>query len=145
LVLYFRLMKAYLIAILFLTSLLGCKKEAPPPAVSPNTEYLTAKTWLYGEYYSGYGTPNQKRMYKRNNPGNAVDFTDYGYTFKKDGSFVVTIGTESLQGSWKFINNETGIEITSDTGSPTVLTIKELSKTSFDWVMNEYYAKMIPH
>lgn len=137
-------MRYLLLAVLLLLFTTGCKKDSPAPAVSPNTELLTAKLWLYNEYYSGYGTPSQKRLYKRNNPGNAVDFSEYRYIFYTDGSFVVKIGSESLKGTWKFINNETGIEISSTSGSPTVLSLLTLNSQSFDWTMDEYFAKMTP-
>ena len=137
-------MRYLLIVIISFFFFAGCKKDTPPRAVTPNTELLTAKPWLYNEYYSGYGTPSQKRLYKRNNPGNSVDFSEYQYIFYKDGSFVVKIGRESLNGSWKFINNETGIEISSASGSPTVLSLHALNNNSFDWVMDEYFAKMTP-
>ena len=137
-------MRYLLIAALLLFFSAGCKKDSPAPTVSPNTELLTAQPWLYFEYYSGYGTPSQKRLYKRNNPGNAVDFSEYRYVFNKDGSFVVKIGRETLNGTWKFINNEAGIEISSASGSPTVLSLHTLNNASFDWLMDGYFAKMTP-
>jgi hypothetical protein len=137
-------MKYVLIATLCVFFFIGCKKETPDAPASANTELLTSKAWLYDEYYTGYNTAAKKRVYKRNAPGNSADFSVYQYIFKKDGSFEVKIGTESTFSSWKFVENETVIEITGGAGSVTRLKVMELNPATFDWMMDDYYAKMIP-
>lgn len=138
-------MKQFLIATLFVLLLAGCKKEElPAPATSPNTNLLTARAWLYDEYYSGHGTASQKRLYKRNAPGNSADYSVYQYVFKKDGNLEVKVGSESMFSTWKFTDNETTIEITSGSGSLTRLKVESLNGESFDWTVESYYAKMIP-
>ena len=137
-------MKYMLIAVLCVFFLVGCKKEAPDAPLSANTELLTSKAWLYDEYYTGYNTPAKKRVYKRNAPGNSADFSVYQYLFKKDGSFEVKVGTESTFSTWKFVEDETIIEISGSAGSTTRLKVMELSQNTFDWMLDEYYAKMIP-
>ena len=122
----------------------GCKKENPPPALSPRAELLTAHAWLYAEYYTGYGTSAQKRVYKRGAPGNVVDFSDYRYVFKKDGAFELFLKRETIKGGWKLISNEQQVELSFPGSTPTVMTVAALSADSFDWVQDDYFARMIP-
>lgn len=140
----FRLMKYVLTAALCVLLLIGCKKEAPDAPTSANAELLTSKAWLYDEYYTGYNTPAKKRVYKRNAPGNSADFSVYQYIFKKDGSFEVKVGTESTFSTWRFVDDETVIEITGGAGSATRLKVVALNQNTFDWMLDDYYAKMIP-
>jgi hypothetical protein len=137
-------MKQILSVILVLLCTISCRKEAPAPAASPNTVLLTAQSWQYDEYYSGHGTATRKRVYKRNATGNSADFSVYQYIFKQDGRFEVKMGDESIYSNWKFTDNEKVIEISSGSGSPTLLKVSVLDPETFEWVMDEYYAKMIP-
>lgn len=130
--------------LLFSLSLLGCKKDPPPPALSPNAELLTAHVWLYNEYYSAYGTPAQKRMYKRGAAGNVVDFSDYRYVFKKDGKFELVMKRETVVGTWKFVNSEQAVEISFSGATPSRLQVAALAPGSFDWGQDGYFARMIP-
>lgn len=135
-----------MIAVLLTFFVVACRKEAPAPDSSPsrNTELLTAKSWLYAECYSGYGTGNQKRVYKRGATGNVVDYSDYRYQFKKDGVFELVFGRELLYGSWKFVSNETQIEIATNSGTPTLITVRALTAETFDWAEADYFFRMIP-
>jgi hypothetical protein len=137
-------MKQFVFIALWLLFIAGCTKEVPEAPVSPNTGLLTTKAWLYDEYYSGYGTTAQKRVYKRNAPGNSADFSMYQYLFKKDGSLEVKVGDESIYSTWQFVDGEKAIEITGGSGSPTVLKVVALSPSSFDWELDAYFAKMVP-
>jgi hypothetical protein len=141
---YFRLMKHGLFAALVLLFLARCTKEKPEPSISAATALLTSKTWLYDEYYSGYHTAARKRVYKRNATGNSADFSVYQYLFKKDGSFEVKVGNESMYSTWRFIEGETEVEITNGSGPPTRLKVVVLQPTAFEWQVDDYYAKMIP-
>ena len=141
---YFRLMKHILLAALVLLFLTSCTKDKPEPATSPNTDLLTAKAWLYDEYYKDYNQPTKKRIYKRNAPGNSADFSVYQYSFKKDGTFEVRVGNETLYSSWKFLNNETEVEISGGSGAPTRMKVAVLRPDAFEWQVDDYYAKMIP-
>ena len=140
----FCLMKYLLLAALCVVYLFACKKETPDAPASANSGFLTARTWLYDEYYSGYNSSAKKRVYKRNATGNSADFSIYQYIFKKDGTFEVKIGTESTYSSWKLVENETVIEITGGSGTATRLKIMDLNASSFDRMLDDYYAKMIP-
>lgn len=137
-------MRRVLYLLLFLLPLLGCKKEPPPPALSPKGELLTASAWLYNEYYSDYGTPAQKRMYKRGATGNVVDFSDYRYIFKKDGTFQLVMKRETAAGHWKFIDSEQQVELSFAGSAPTILTVATLGTGAFDWGQDGYFARMIP-
>lgn len=137
-------MKHLLYTVIFAGLLLGCKKESPPPALSPRAELLAAHAWLYAEYYTGYGTSAQKRVYKRGAPGNVVDFSDYRYVFKKDGTFELVLKRETIAGNWKLSGNEQQVELSFPGSTPTVMTVAALSADSFDWAQDDYFAKMIP-
>jgi hypothetical protein len=137
-------MKHVLWAVLLLFFIASCTKDTPDPATSPNTDLLTSKTWVYDEYYSNYNTPAQKRIYKRNASGNSADFSVYQYMFKKDGSFEVRVGNETMNSSWKFLNNETEVEISSGSSVPTRMKVLVLQADVFSWQVDDYYAKMIP-
>lgn len=137
-------MRRLLCTVVFAFLLWGCKKDTPPPALSPRAELLTAKAWLYAEYYTGYGTAAQKRVYKRGAPGNVVDFSDYRYVFKKDGTFELVLKRETLAGSWKLLNNDQQVELSFAGSTPTLMTVTALSADSFDWMQDDYFARMIP-
>lgn len=137
-------MKQFLYFIVFACLAGGCKKDAPPPALSPRAELLSAAPWVYAEYYTGYGTTGQTRVYKRGTTGNVVDFSDYRYGFKKDGSFELVLKRETIRGAWKLINNEQQVELSFPGSTPTVLNISVLEAGVFAWEQDDYFAKMIP-
>lgn len=122
---------------------LGCKKDPPAPELSPSAQLLTAAPWLFGEYYTGYGTTLQQRVYKRGAPGNVVDFSDYRYHFKKDGTFELTLQQETLRGAWKFVNGEQQIEITFPSDIPIFLNVSALGADAFSWAQDDHFARMI--
>ena len=55
-------------SILLLAIIVGftsCKKEDDPrPTSKTKLEYLTSKTWIYDEYFTGYNTTNTLLAYK---------------------------------------------------------------------------------
>ena len=129
------------------TSFVSCKKDdAPAPPAKTKTELITAKTWMYDEYYVNYGQQNQELAYKRGGSNNTMDLSLARVKFNADGTVQET--TElggSNPGTWIFLNNETQTRVTSDAGIFTSL-IVVLDETHYDWHGQDVhrYGKMIP-
>ena len=122
----------------------GCKKDSPP--VSENLKYLTAKAWIYEEYYIDYGMPGSTLVYKLGRSKNSMNLSLNKVKFiRKGGYWEITETGEEMAGRWKFLNNETQTEVTNITGVYTA-NIIQLDANHLVWYdpSTGRYAKMIP-
>jgi hypothetical protein len=143
-------MKNFNLVILLVLSVMtiACNKdndETPRPKTK--MEIMTAKTWMYDEYFRGYNTSNTVVYYKRGKTNNLVNYDSNRVTFKPDGTVVEIMSNgNTITGTWKFLNNETPYEVTNSLGTWTT-TIMELAEGKLNWLVpnvdNGTYGKMI--
>jgi hypothetical protein len=118
--------------------LTACKKETvqkkdPPPDPVTKTEMLSAVTWVYYEYFINYNQNNTTLAYKAYKPNNLYDLSKCRLKYNADGSYEETLETgEKVTGTWKFIENETKIELNVNERITTIK-INYVAKTSFEW------------
>ena len=133
----------------FATFISSCDKENNEENNTPpktKMEILTAKTWVYDEYFTNYNGANTQLAYKRGKANNALNLSLNRVHFKGDGTYHETTETgTTLNGTWKFLNSETGVETKNSLGTFTSNVIL-LSETSYIWYdqASGTYGKMIP-
>lgn len=102
--------------------------------VSARGKLLTAKSWVYTEYFSNYTTPAAELSYKRDKTtNNPLNYSTYSTTFNLDGTYTETTGNGTIyNGTWQFLENETKLRTTSSSGTYTSQII-QLDSTGFIW------------
>ncbi|WP_026994213.1 hypothetical protein [Flectobacillus major] len=96
----------FLVGLLLVVS--SCKKNSV--TVKTNTEKLTAKVWLVEEANAAGGVVV---VYKKDQANNGYDLSKVRLEFLSNGTIrgVDNNGNSSTSGTWKFVENETKIEI----------------------------------
>ena len=97
-------------------------------------ELLTAKPWIYDEYYRNYNTGTPVLYYKRGNTNNLINLDPAKVTFRTDGTYTETDqnGT-TYNGTWQLLNNETQTQVINSTGTFTS-TIVSLDDQKYVWL-----------
>lgn len=140
-----KLFSLVLLSIIFFS----CKKEKDEPAKpKTKTELLTARTWMYDEYFRSYNNSNTILYYKRGKSNNLLNYDQSRNTYRADGTYTeITSNGSSLSGTWRFLNNEVQIQVVNSFGTYTS-TIMALDEGRFYWLEpnadNGTYGKMIP-
>lgn len=110
-----------------LTLLFSCRKEANAPGGGlPGTgttnngivdpKLLTAKTWIYYEYFENYSQATASLVYKLERANNTLDLSKNRMTFNKDNTFLETKdGQVYRAGKWQ-VNSPTEIEVIDKDG-----------------------------
>jgi hypothetical protein len=101
--------------------MIACTKSSDPTPTSTSktkTEYLTAHPWKYDELFNNYSQTNTTVPYKRGKANNLYNLDNDVYTYHANGTFNTVLGASpfSQAGTWKFINNETQLQITITSG-----------------------------
>ena len=127
--------------IIFASVLQSCDERISPRQIIPeevkpltNTELLTANPWQYNEVKLKGGSVTTTAFSRISNPPIQLS-SDYGkatITYKADGT-----GENSLKGSiekikWKFLSNESQIEVTKDNGTKILYKIDLLTKDNLN-------------
>ncbi|HJW16558.1 MAG TPA: hypothetical protein VJ499_05545, partial [Flavisolibacter sp.] len=110
------------------------------------TELLTSVTWKYDEYFIDYDQPNTTLAYKLGKTNSIMDLRLNKVKFNADGTYSEVDETgKQLNGTWHFVNNETGTEVTNAKGTFTS-NIEFLDKSHYEWydLSSGRYSKMIP-
>jgi hypothetical protein len=112
--------------------LTACKKDTAPTKTD-----LLARTWQADEAIIQQGAITLT-AYKKGGSNNLADFSKFRLIFKKDGTFNSTDadGT-AAQGTWKFVNNETQLEIKEGSDPIQLINILKLTSTNFDVSFSE--------
>ncbi len=127
----------------FSTCFKSCKKDS---ITKSKTQYLTGKTWIYDEYFRNYNSGNTVLYYKRGKSSNLLNLDINKVSFKSDGTYseITETGT-TVTGTWKFLNNETQVQVTNSAGIFTS-TIQILNDSTYYWfdqmASNGTYGKM---
>jgi hypothetical protein len=118
---------------ILLLGLLSCSKDKDDDKVKTKMELLTQKTWLYDEFFTDYDESPTVLAYKRGKTNNSYNLSQVTVKFNSDGTYSETLQAGgTLEGTWKFLNNETQTEVTNTSGIYTA-TIITLSENSFIW------------
>jgi len=111
-------------------------------------ELLTAKTWIYDEYYRETNTGNPVLYYKRGNSGNLINLDPNKVRYNRNGTYTeITETGATLNGTWQFLDNETRVQVVNPAGifSSTIITLDD---QHYDWLdpttSNGTSGKMIP-
>lgn len=129
--------------VLLLSLLFSCKKEANAPGgglpgSGTNTgivdpKLLTAKTWIYYEYFENYSQATASLVYKLERSKNTLDLSKNRMTFKADNTFLETKdGQVYRAGTWK-VNSPTEIEVIDKDG---VSLFKIITLSEAFWVFD---------
>ena len=140
-----------LICLLFFTvCFFSCKKDTVTntPTTKTKLDYLTAHTWKYDEYFRGYNSTTPTLYYKTGRTNNYLDLSLNRVTFRTDGTYTeITETGSTLNGTWKFLNNETQVQVTNSVGTFTS-SIVILDDTKYHWFdsfnSNGTFGEMIP-
>jgi len=145
----YRSLKVSLLFALLSLSLFSCTAEDPttpePPVLSDNTAILTAKTWIYYEYFNGYNDSQTKLSWKANKDASYRNMSQIMVKFNSDGTVIEANESNVLyRGTWTFLNNETQIRVINSEGTFTS-DIKVLADSLFEWhdVANNTYGVMV--
>ncbi|MDI9864497.1 hypothetical protein QM480_09185 [Flectobacillus sp. DC10W] len=111
----------------------SCKKNNV--STKTNTEKLTAKVWMVSEVSS---TGGLVVVYKRDLASNGYDLSKVRLEFLSNGTIrgVDNNGNTSTSGTWKFVNNETQIEISGINFAGInfgTITVARLEDANFDF------------
>ncbi|SFF46322.1 hypothetical protein [Thermoflexibacter ruber] len=107
--------------------LTACKKDTAPTKTD-----LLARTWQADEATIQQGAVSIT-AYKKGGSSNLADFSKFRLIFKKDGTFNSTdTDGAAAQGTWKFVNNETQLEIKEGSDPIQLINILKLTSTNFD-------------
>ena len=127
--------------IIFASVLQSCDERISPRQIIPeevkpltNTELLTANPWQYNEVKLKGGSVTKTAFSRISNPPVQLS-SDYGkatITYKADGT-----GENNLKGSiekikWKFLSNESQIEVTRENGTKLLYNVDLLTKDNFN-------------
>ena len=118
----FLLLFALVAALLF-----ACKKDDETPRTK--TELLTARTWLINEALAA-NSIGTVTIYRKGNAANAEDLSLFRLTLSSNGTYrLVDTDGDSGNGTWKFTDNETKLNLDDGDALWEVLTLTE---TNFD-------------
>jgi len=140
-----KLLKFLSLSTVVITLLASCKKDDAPKT---RLELLTSKTWIYSEYYRETNTSSPVLYYKRGNSSNLINLDPDKVTYRTDGTYTeITETGATLNGTWKFLNNETQVQVVNSAGTYSS-TIVTLDDQNYDWLdpttSNGTSGKMIP-
>jgi hypothetical protein len=112
----------------------GCTKDtASTGGIRTKTEMLTAKTWIYNEYFTSYNATNTALVFKLGKANNLRDYSVNRVKFNADGTYQETNENGAqLTGTWQFLNNETQTQVKNSLGTFTSNIIR-LSETNYEW------------
>jgi hypothetical protein len=127
--------------IFFAAILQSCDERINPTQIVPvevkpptKTEILTANPWRFNEVTLKGGSVTKVAFSKIANPviGINSDYAKTTVTYKADGTGESNIngGIEKIK--WKFLSNETQIEITKENGTKILYNIDTLTKDNLD-------------
>jgi hypothetical protein len=101
-----------------------------------NKSLLTAHTWEYFRYFTGYTDPAHpgQLVYRRGRPNNPLNLDLNRVTFKTDGTVdEIDMNGTYIPGTWSFTNAaETEYQVTNSSGVHNTR-IDSLSSTKFEW------------
>ncbi len=138
------MLKSSIATLLLLFMLTACSKDKKEN--SSKTDILTSKTWVYDLYITRFNATNSIYQYKKGKPYNALNLTNDWIKFEKDGTYSrKDYQGANKTGTWKFVNDETGVSTTEDNVTHTN-TIKVLTKDRYSWYdpADDAYGEMIP-
>lgn len=133
----------------------SCVKQtetAPPPTDSstnlitgPTASLLTGPTWVYYEYFTSYDSTNVSLAWKTNRTSNALNLAKDQVKFNPNGTYSeIDQNGNTLNGTWKFLNNETQTQVVNSEGT-FVYTIQKLTSGRYEWLApNGTYGIMVP-
>ncbi len=127
-------LKITLLALMVFFTTFSCKKD-DNIVVKTKTENITSTIW---QVQSASASGGLVVVYTRDQANNGYDLSKVRLSFKTDGKVTAidTNGNTSSNGTWKFTNNETSIEITdvNIAGiSSGTLTVIQLTDKNFDF------------
>jgi hypothetical protein len=110
----------------------SCKKDSTS-TVKTKTQLLSDKEWIYQDYYINNAT-TPLLYYQRNRAtGNYANYDKNRWVYNADGTYTeVTQYGDIISGIWKFVNNETQIEVSNPRGTFNT-TIVLLDEQHFNW------------
>jgi hypothetical protein len=127
--------------IIFAAILGSCDERITPTQNEPavvvpptKTELLTANPWQYNELVYKGGSVSKVVMSKIANPiiGPNSDYAKATMTFKADGTVENNIKGIVEKAKWKFLSNETQLEITTSDNEKEIYSIDALTKDNFN-------------
>ena len=134
----------------FIVFVSSCKKDSVTntPTTKTKIEILTSHTWMYDEYFRFYNGTTPTLYFKKGRTNNYLDLTLNRVTFRTDGTYTeITETGSTLNGTWKFLNNETQVQVVNSVGTFTS-TIIILDDTKYHWFdpinSNGTFGEMIP-
>jgi hypothetical protein len=128
-------MKTLIVVLLVVVILsVSCKKDSGTSTSKSKTELLTAKPWIYDEYYRNFNSGSPVLYYKRGSTNNLINLNLNKVTYRADGTYTETDenGT-TFNGTWKFLSNETQVQVVNPVGTYTS-TIETLDDQKYNWL-----------
>ncbi len=121
-----------LLITLFSLSLSGCKDSNDEDA-SPKTNLLTNSEWKGDAIYAGpFRVMDLLKQFGQEDLAAQADISDWKFKFDKNGTVTATRDGVSDKGKWKFLDNETKLQITSSDNEETTLVINTLSESKLN-------------
>lgn len=134
--------------VVILCLIVSCKKNKGSDQPKTNMELLTSKTWIYDEYFTNYNSSNTILAYKRTKANNSINLSANRTKYNTDGTVSeINQNGQSVPGTWKFLNNDTQIQVINSVGTftSTIISLNENSLIWYDQSANGgTYGKMIP-
>lgn len=112
----------------------GCTKDDNEnDTPKTKTELLTAHPWRYFEYFRNYNSSSTSVHYKRGKTNNLINLDNNLVTYRTDGTYTEVNETgQTLNGTWRFLNNETVVEVVNSMGTFSS-TIMKLDEEEYYW------------
>jgi hypothetical protein len=108
-------------------------------------QLLTAKTWFYQQYFTGFGQPAPSLVWKTNKSNSTLNLSMNVVKFNANGSYwEIDQNGNVLTGTWNFLNNQTQVQVHNSLGTFTS-TIKVLGTDRYEWLADNgsNYGEMI--
>jgi hypothetical protein len=97
-------------------------------------QLLTAKSWIYTEYFNKYNLSSPLLVWKTNKANSPLNLSKNVVKFNTDGTYTeITENGTTLNGTWTFLNNQTQVRVVNNNGTFTS-TIMLLSIDRYEWL-----------
>lgn len=110
------------------------------------TRLLTGQIWIYYEYFNHFDSVNTTLAWKTNRTGNMLNYAKNQVKYYPDSTYWhIDQKGDTLKGTWKFLNNETGTQVINSQGTFYAY-IYRLDTARFEWldsIDTYHYGEMV--
>lgn len=102
---------------LLMAALSSCKKDNVDNTIT-KAQLLTGKVWIYQSYYINNNTTPILYYQRDRATGNYANYDKNRLVYNADGTYTeISQYGEIITGIWKFINNETEVQVSNPRGT----------------------------